>query len=267
MLKPEYFFNLSDQTSEPLFRGLEYVWEALPRIKDYLGQNLVSSVAELRRNGELISRTQVISQGEIFTDNLVIKAGDAAKGTYRAYHHGIELKNPTVVYAGAILMDDDIELGQGVIIEPGALIKGPTRIGDNSEIRQGAYLRGGCLIGRACVVGHATEVKNSVFLDRAAAGHFAYVGDSILGADTNLGAGTKLANLKFISGPVKIKAGGHVYQVGLRKIGAILGDRTQTGCNAVTSPGTLLGPDSLLSPNMTAPAGFYPKKTVIRPKK
>jgi UDP-N-acetylglucosamine diphosphorylase / glucose-1-phosphate thymidylyltransferase / UDP-N-acetylgalactosamine diphosphorylase / glucosamine-1-phosphate N-acetyltransferase / galactosamine-1-phosphate N-acetyltransferase len=144
------------------------------------------------------------------------------------------------------------------------MIKSPAIIGDHSEIRQGAYLRGYCLIGRRCVVGHATEVKHSIFLNDAKAGHFAYLGDSILGGNSNLGAGTKCANLRFVSGTIKVKTQEGLVDSGLKKLGVILGDGTQTGCNAVTSPGTIMGPECILMPNATAPAGCYPARTVIR---
>ena len=161
-------------------------------------------------------------------------------------------------------MGSDIHIGQGVLIEPGALIKGPCFIGDYTEIRQGAYLRGYCLIGRRCVVGHATEVKHSIFLDDAKAGHFAYLGDSILGRNVNLGAGTKCANLRFLPGNVLINAEKDRIDSGLRKLGAILGDEVQTGCNSVTSPGTLLGPGSFLMPNATAASGVHPARSLLR---
>ena len=166
--------------------------------------------------------------------------------------------------AGAVLMGEGIRIGEGVLVEPGALIKGPALIGDLSEIRQAAYLRGYCVIGRRCVVGHATEVKHSVFLDDAKAGHFAYLGDSILGCDVNLGAGTKCANLRFLPGNVMVGTESGRVDSGLRKLGAILGDRVQTGCNSVTSPGTVMGPDSLLLPNATAASGVHPAKSLLR---
>ena len=162
------------------------------------------------------------------------------------------------------MMGKNIKIGKGVLIESGAMVKSPVIIGDQSEIRQGAYLRGNCLIGKRCVVGHTTEVKHSIFLNDAKAGHFASLGDSILGADVNLGAGTKCANLRFLPGNVMVKSGPNRIDSGLRKFGAILGDRVQTGCNAVTSPGTVLGPDSLLMPNATAAAGIYPAKSLLR---
>ncbi|MCJ7603406.1 MAG: hypothetical protein MUO63_18140, partial [Desulfobulbaceae bacterium] len=120
------------------------------------------------------------------------------------------------------------------------------------------------LIGRRCVVGHVTEVKHTIFMDDAKAGHFAYLGDSILGNEVNLGAGTKLANLRFTPGNVKIRTANGPVDSGLRKFGAILGDFVQTGCNSVTNPGTLLGKKSLLLPNTTAPSGLHEKNSLIR---
>jgi NDP-sugar pyrophosphorylase family protein len=114
------------------------------------------------------------------------------------------------------------------------------------------------------VVGHTTEVKHSIFFNDAKAGHFAYLGDSILGNNANLGAGTKFANLRFLPGNVQVRTDSGVIDSGLRKLGAILGDRAQTGCNSVTNPGTLIGPDGILMPNTTAASGFHSKKAVIR---
>ena len=96
----------------------------------------------------------------------------------------------------AYLVGVGIHIAESAVVEPGAYVRGPCIIGRNSQVRHGAYLRGNVVIGEGCVVGHATEVKSSILLDGAKAGHFAYVGDSILGNDANLGAGTKLANLR-----------------------------------------------------------------------
>ena len=165
---------------------------------------------------------------------------------------------------GGEFITQRIKIGKGVLIEPGAFIKSPTIIGDGTEVRHGAYIRGNCLIGRNCVVGHVTEVKHTVFLDGAKAGHFAYLGDSILGNLVNLGAGTKLANLRFIKGNISITTPGSIVQTGLRKLGAILGDGVQTGCNSVTSPGTLLGKKSMVIPNTTVVSGYHPDSSLIR---
>jgi NDP-sugar pyrophosphorylase family protein len=172
------------------------------------------------------------------------------------------LEGASAIYAGAALMDDDIYIGKGAVIEPGALVKGPAIIGDNTELRQCAYLRGNTLVGDGCVVGHATELKSSVLLGGSKAGHFAYIGDSILGR-VNLGAGTKLANLKIIESNIVISIEGKKYDTGLRKFGAILADGVETGCNSVTTPGTLLGKDVIMYPNTTA-KGYHPPKTIIK---
>ena len=102
-------------------------------------------------------------------------------------------------------------------------------------------------------------------LDGSKAGHFAYIGDSILGRDVNLGAGTKLANLKMIPGTIMIAIDRKYYKTGRRKLGAILGDRTETGCNSVTSPGTLMESDSIVYSGISVPGGYYPKKSYIKP--
>ena len=178
-----------------------------------------------------------------------------------AAHEGERLRGR--VDEGAVLVGEDIVLGEGSVIEPGAFVKGPCFIGRGVEIRHGAYLRGGVLVGDDCVIGHATEAKNSVFLEGAKAGHFAYVGDSILGRGVNLGAGTKLANLKLAGDEVAVRCGEERIATGRRKLGAILGDGSQTGCNSVTNPGTVLGPRSLLMPCAVA-SGAHSAESVLR---
>jgi NDP-sugar pyrophosphorylase family protein len=163
-----------------------------------------------------------------------------------------------------VLHGGPFAFGRGVLVEAGAFIAGPTVIGDRTEVRQGAYLRGHCLVGKRCVVGHVTEVKHSIFLDEAKAGHFAYLGDSILGNQVNLGAGTKMANLRFVKGNVQVRTPEGQLDSGLRKFGAILGDQVQTGCNSVTNPGTVIGRRSFLLPNTTAPSGYHPENTMLK---
>lgn len=135
-----------------------------------------------------------------------------------------------------------VYLAEGALIEAGAYVRGPAWIGPGTVVRHGAYLRGVVLTGRDCILGHDTEVKQSIFLDKASAGHFAYVGDSILGARVNLGAGTKLANFRVFPGNVRVEGpDGAPLETGLLKLGALLGDDVQLGCNAVTAPGTVVG--------------------------
>lgn len=169
-----------------------------------------------------------------------------------------------VVEQGAFLVNpEEISIGEGTTVEPGAYILGPCVIGKQCQIRNGAYLRGNVIVGDRCVIGHATEAKNSIFLNDSKAGHFAYVGDSILGNRVNLGAGTKCANLRFDGKEVLVVWGKKKINTHLRKFGAIFGDDAQTGCNSVTNPGTLMEPFSILGPCATV-RGVVPKKSVVK---
>ena len=132
----------------------------------------------------------------------------------------------------------------------------------HSSLLSNSYIRGNVLIGSRCVVGHTTEMKSSVMLGGSKAGHFAYIGDSILGK-VNLGAGTKCANLKIIATEVVIRAQGKSYKTGLKKFGAIMGDGVETGCNTVTTPGTLLGKEVKVYPNSMV-NGFYPENSIVK---
>ncbi|MBU1109517.1 MAG: glucose-1-phosphate thymidylyltransferase [Candidatus Riflebacteria bacterium] len=152
------------------------------------------------------------------------------------------------VEEGAFLRGKDIYIGKGSVVEAGAMVCGPVIIGENVEIRHGAFVRGHVIIGDGAVVGHASEVVRSVFLPGAKAPHFNYVGDSILGSNVNLGAGTKLSNLKNDGSNVRTRIGEHVIDTGIRKFGAILGDNCLLGCNSVTNPGTILEANCMVYP-------------------
>lgn len=156
---------------------------------------------------------------------------------------------------GAILVDRErISIAPGCTIEPGAYIKGPCILGPGTIVRHGAYLRGAVITEEKCVIGHATEVKNALFLKGAQAAHFNYVGDSLLGAKVNLGAGTKCANLRLDHKEIRVEG----IPTGLRKFGLIAGDGAQFGCNSVTNPGSLFGKGAFLFPCATS-SGFVPE--------
>lgn len=168
------------------------------------------------------------------------------------------------VEEGAHLVHPElIFIGKGTKVEAGAYIQGPCIIGDNCQIRHGAYIRGSVITGNDCVIGHATEVKNSIFLNEAKAGHLSYVGDSILGSRVNLGAGTKCANVRFDKKNVTVNLNGQKIDTGLRKFGAIFADDSQTGCNSVTNPGTIMGKNSRLGPCATV-KGVVPKNHIVK---
>ena len=265
MLQPEEFFALQAFEHREIFRADEFVWSALGRLQDYL-ESLFEQRWPLSGIAGQIERPLVIFEGKARED-LEVKSTTGLKDSIRAFKDGQVLEGASIILPGAYLFNDRILIGSDTIIEPGALIKGPVAIGGNTEIRQGAYVRRDCIVGNGCIVGHTTEIKGSIMLDGAKAGHFAYIGDSILGNEVNLGAGTKLANLKMIPGTVTVRSGKKLVDTGRRKIGAILGDRTETGCNSVTSPGTLMGPKSIVYPGLAVPAGHYAKRTVVMPGK
>ncbi|WP_245695031.1 acyltransferase [Desulforhopalus singaporensis] len=246
------------------------VWQPLNDLKGFMDNYHYATYDDfdapcVLRSGVPLTEHLVLHKGRSFCLNeIVITFGDATRGELKVTRNGVELEGASVVMAGSVLVGEKISIGRGVLIESGAMIKSPTIIGDHAEIRQGAYIRGYCLLGSRCVVGHTTEVKHSIFLEDAKAGHFAYLGDSILGNNANLGAGTKFANLRFLQGNVKIPYLNEKLDTGRRKFGAILGDDAQTGCNSVTNPGTLMAKKTILLPNTTAKAGFYPEKSIIR---
>ncbi|MCK8601038.1 hypothetical protein [Desulfoferrobacter suflitae] len=256
-LRPEAFFDVAAFRHRGLFAGCNQVWQALAKIPAYLAECLEPNVGAIGCWGRPLPQTVILWKNKIWWDGYEILGGEVNRGKFRVRIGGEEASQAAVLFAGAVLWDAQIFLGEGSVVEPGALIKGPTIIGACTEVRQGAYMRGKCLVGDHCVVGHTTEMKTSVMLDGAKAGHFAYIGDSILGRNCNLGAGTKLANLKITEGTVQLKIGEEIIDSGMRKFGAIIGDEVQIGCNAVTNPGTLLGRRSMVFPVVSVRAGYY----------
>ena len=151
------------------------------------------------------------------------------------------------------------------MVEDGATIKGPAIIGRNCKIRNNAYIRESVLVGDDCVVGNSTELKNAVLFNHAIAPHFNYVGDSILGFQAHLGAGVVLSNYRVVPGNVTVEMDGRPFDTGLRKFGALLGDNTEIGCNAVLNPGSVIGRGSVVYPN-TNWRGILPANMIAKNK-
>lgn len=161
--------------------------------------------------------------------------------------------HPTAVLEGAVLLAEGAEVG------PHAYVQGPAWIGERAQVGHGAYLRGHVVVGPDAKVGHASEVKRSILLNGAKAPHFNYVGDSVLGAEVNLGAGVKLANFKADGSSISVAG----RSTGLRKLGAILGDGVSIGCNAVLNPGTVVGRDTVIYPGAVV-HGWIEGRTVVK---
>ncbi len=263
-LKPDAFFDLASFVHRDLFASCEYVWDALNNISGYLEKGLKPNIAGLKCFRRPLPKTIVVWRGETLDDGFEIIGGDISKGKFRVRIGGEETSEAAVLHEGSVLWDDAVFIGPGAVLEPGALVKGPSIIGAQTEFRQGAYVRGKCIVGARCVVGHTTEMKSSILLDGAKAGHFAYIGDSILGKDVNLGAGTKLANLRIDEQTVSVTAHGTHIITNLRKFGAMIGDHVEIGCNAVTNPGTVLGKSCRVFPLTSVRAGYYEPNSTIR---
>ncbi|MCB9419320.1 MAG: glucose-1-phosphate thymidylyltransferase [Ardenticatenaceae bacterium] len=217
---------MSDTGVADLFADCEFVWQMIPRIAGH--------VARLVGDGQTI-----LGQ----------------------------------VMAGAFLSDRPIFIGKGARIEPGAYVEGPAYIGAGAVVRHGAFVRENVVLLPGAILGHASEAKNSLFLPKATAPHFNYVGDSVLGHRVNLGAGTKLSNLGMLSEKDKVTGkrpsilltiSETDYDTGLAKLGAILGDGAQTGCNSVLNPGCLIGRNSLIYANTSLRKGYYPPNSIIK---
>ena len=163
-------------------------------------------------------------------------------------------------YPSGVSVDEThgpVYIDERAVLEPGIHIIGPTYIGPEAIIRHGAYVRSYSWICFQAVVGHSSEIKHSILLPKAKAPHFNYVGDSVIGTEANLGAGVKLSNLRNDGGEVHTRYSNRRIPTGLRKFGALIGEKCQLGCNAVLNPGVILGTACSVFPNLTV-SGIHP---------
>jgi len=156
-----------------------------------------------------------------------------------------------------------IFIDENTLIEPNTFIRGPCIIGKNSEIRHGAYIRGNVIAGDNCIIGHATEIKNSILLNNVHAAHFAYIGDSILGNNVNLGAGVRCANFRIDKKDISFLFDGKKINTNLNKLGAIIGDNSQIGCNTVLNPATFIEKQVACYANLTL-SGYFEKNSIVK---
>ncbi len=212
-------FDLAETVAADLFKGLEYPWEALPRIHDFiieLGKKL---------------------PGEIYEER-----------------------------------GENIWVARSASVAPTASLNGPLIIDEGAEIRHCAFIRGNAIVGKGAVVGNSTELKNVVLFNKVQVPHYNYVGDSILGFKSHMGAGSITSNVKSDKTLVTVRGDGICIETGLKKMGAMLGDHVEVGCNSVLNPGTVIGRNSNIYPTSMVrgviPAdSIYKKKTEISPKR
>lgn len=163
---------------------------------------------------------------------------------------------------GYTLIADGVLVGENVKIYPTATIEAPAIIGSGTEVRPGAFIRGSVITGENCVIGNSSELKNCVLLDKVQIPHYNYVGDSILGNKAHTGAGTICSNLKSDGKNIVIH-GDVEYETGLRKIGGILADGADVGCNSVINPGTVIGKNTSVYA-LTSLRGVYPADCIVK---
>ena len=193
--KIKNLYNLEETMAKPLLEKLEYPWEVLPKISEFiieLGNNLDKEIYEEKQENVWVAKTAKIA--------------------------------------------------------PTAYIKGPAIIGENAEIRHCAFIRGNAIVGNNAVVGNSTELKNVILFNNVQVPHYNYVGDSILGYKSHMGAGSITSNVKSDKKLVVVKNGKEKIETGLKKFGAMIGDNVEVGCGSVLNPGTVIGKNTNIYP-------------------
>ncbi len=158
---------------------------------------------------------------------------------------------------------DNVWIAKDAKIYPNNYIAGPCIIGHKTEVRPGAFIRGNALVGDNCVVGNSTELKNVIIFDNVQVPHYNYVGDSVLGFKSHMGAGSITSNVKQDKTNVTIKCGDEKVETGMRKFGAMLGDNVEVGCNTVMNPGTVIGRGSRVYP-LSMVRGYVPANSIYK---
>ncbi len=194
-LKISSLYNLNETIAAELFGGVEYPWELLPKIGEF--------IVEL---GNTLSEDKYEKRGE------------------------------------------NIWIAKSAVVAPTAYINGPCIIDEEAEIRHCAFIRGNAIVGKGAVVGNSTELKNVILFNKVQVPHYNYVGDSILGYKSHMGAGSITSNVKSDKTLVEIKTSSGRIKTGLKKMGAMLGDGVEVGCGSVLNPGSVIGRNSTIYP-------------------
>lgn len=209
-LKNKNLFNFDETIAKDIFDGVDYPWEILPLIKDFI---------------------------------LVLGSGLSPE----------EYDQPK----------ENVWIAKSAKVYPTATILPPTIIGPKTEVRPGAFIRGNAIVGENCVVGNSTELKNVILFNNVQVPHYNYVGDSILGFKSHMGAGSITSNVKSDKTKVTIRYEGDVIETGLKKMGAILGNFVEVGCGTVMNPGTIVGSNTNIYP-LSMTRGYIPKGCIYK---
>ena len=211
-LKNKNLFNFDETIAADIFTDIDFPWEVLPKIKDF-----------------------ITGLGESLSPDDYDKKGD------------------------------NVWIAKSAAIAPTATINGPCIIGKDTEVRPGAFIRGNAIVGEKCVVGNSTELKNVILFNNVQVPHYNYVGDSILGTHSHMGAGSITSNVKSDKTLVVVKNGDEQIETGLKKFGAMLGDYVEVGCNSVLNPGTVIGRHCNVYP-LSSVRGVIPEGHIFKDK-
>jgi NDP-sugar pyrophosphorylase family protein len=161
------------------------------------------------------------------------------------------------------MIGDNVWIAKTAKVAPTACINGPAIICKDAEIRHCAYIRGNAIVGEGAVVGNSTELKNVLLFNKVQVPHYNYVGDSVLGYKSHMGAGSITSNVKSDKTLVTINCNGNRFHTGLKKMGAMLGDNVEVGCNSVLNPGSVIGSGAHVYP-LSMVRGFVPANSIYK---
>jgi len=154
-------------------------------------------------------------------------------------------------------------VAKSAVVAPSAYLGAPCIIGPETEVRHCAFIRGSALVGEGCVIGNSVELKNVILFDKVQVPHYNYVGDSILGFKAHMGAGSITSNVKSDKSPVVVRCGIEEYSTNMKKLGAMLGDGAEIGCNSVLNPGTVVGRGASVYP-LSCVRGTIPEDHIYK---
>lgn len=210
---------------------------------------------------------------EIEIENLFDRTKTIAAGIFEGKTYPFEvlpLIRDFIIELGKKLPDDqferrgeDVWIARSAVVAPTAYIHGPVIIDEEAEIRHCAFIRGSAIVGKHAVVGNSTELKNVILFDNVQVPHYNYVGDSILGYKSHMGAGSITSNVKSDKTLVEVKVNGTPVRTGLKKMGAVLGDEVEVGCGSILNPGSVIGPDTNIYP-LSSVRGYVPGSSIYK---
>lgn len=180
-----------------------------------------------------------------------------------------KIKDYIMALGGTLSLDeyewngDNVWIAKSAKVAPTASITGPCIICEDAEIRHCAFIRGNAIVGKGAVVGNSTELKNVILFNKVQVPHYNYVGDSILGYKSHMGAGSITSNVKSDKTLVTINTGSRIIETGLKKMGAILGDNVEVGCGSILNPGTIIGSKSNIYP-LSSVRGYVAENSIYK---